>query len=855
MNKKHMIPPCVLIMVLLIFFFFIDVGEVVPPKRIRRCLNNDATFQQQEMIWSMVDNNNTGSVASLVRMINQIKMYSGKDLPAMLLEVLEDPISPIHKHQLKSSGWKFCTVPRVGNNNSDISEQFARFRLWEMTELKTIVFVSPYSHITADVSPLLKRQLPKNIKIGASRLYDRHRWSNSFSSSVFILHPSILDSIALSQAYHYSKVTYQKSRGFELVLNNLWSGNDGTATPKWIEIGFEYSADTSVFRVEPFFWRSRQYDIRIMVFNHESPWDYNSCKKTKTENLCQWWATNKSSRDVETSIYHKLWKSRSTMDETTTAEPLEYDPLTTPDPRPLSSRPDILNERTLINSETTFINTSDRRIKRIKKRIDVVSPKVFKCDANPETYWKLVIGIPSVDNPRSRRNRDVQRRTWMTYSNVWNINKNVDASVLVKYVLAYPPPYYELSPNIISESNITNDIVYLNLREGEKPKRGEPTYERKTLSVLVGMSRKTYAWFCFAADTYKTDYIMKGDDDAFYRTLMIVNELQSYRIPRVYHGRGMIYHGIFRTGGFTITLSYDLVDWIRDSKLVEKHTDFAYEDVMVGLWFYRAGVTAVNNISDCRCHDSPKYPRPVQWSIEQPIKQSSMIIHHVHNISEWNYLLSTFPDHRIIPLQAKTYLTHRNGIFWHDRYSCPAERRRLNWTFFDEKGEPRWWKFVVKTSEISDSNKYKLKVNNQTRYLKPSARLSSSDHTNIVDGASGYEDDDQAESADEELVTKDPKTPSPATGPPSSATRPPPSETGPPPSATKPPPSVTGPPPSATRPPPSETRDPLFATRPPSPATRAPLPPYQYFKEMKDKEKRYGKLWSTSGKKTLKKGG
>eukprot|EP01064_Diplonema_japonicum_P022246 TRINITY_DN31953_c0_g1_i1.p1 TRINITY_DN31953_c0_g1~~TRINITY_DN31953_c0_g1_i1.p1 ORF type:complete len:432 (+),score=62.23 TRINITY_DN31953_c0_g1_i1:105-1400(+) len=328
---------------------------------------------------------------------------------------------------------------------------------------------------------------------------------------------------------------------------------------------------------------------------------------------------------------------------------LIYDPEPTPDPRGL---PLTRHTSPATTKPDGSIWTPDRKDKRQPPLIPAVpiTEEKQKWKDEEAQEWELVVGIPSIDTEKGARRRSYQRKSWMRYP-------NVGKTVLVKYLLAYHPSVnYTVSKGLRDEAAEHGDIIFFDMKEGVW-KEG-----KKPWAVEVGMSRKAYAWYCYAADTYKTRYVMKGDDDEYIRTMLLENELKA--IPyqsRVYYGRIMTW-GIKKgsklafpfSGGMSITMSFDLVDWIRDSLLAEDNADYYHEDVMVGRWFYYANLP-VNVVRDCRHHDIHS------GANKQRLTDASLCIHHLKDtLSEYTDLFSRFSDTGLPPSKRWAPSTNRD---------------------------------------------------------------------------------------------------------------------------------------------------------------------------------------------------
>ena len=305
--------------------------------------------------------------------------------------------------------------------------------------------------------------------------------------------------------------------------------------------------------------------------------------------------------------------------------------------------------------ETYFIWSTDRRKQRIPRYIPHKREDLFPNDADLTKHWIVLFGIPSVDTKKGAYFRNLQRNSFFTYHQVWNVKKSPHANVLAKYLLAHhPSTNYTYSNGILKEAVQAQDILFFDMKEGNWSGVGP-----KGVDCHIGMSRKSYAFFMYAADFVKADYVCKGDDDAFYRLNMLANELESFAYPAIYHGRFLPWFGISRTSGLLVTLSYDLVDWMRDS-VISEDFDFMYEDVMVGRWFYLANLR-LNVVRDCRGHCIHRIDARNEWTILQNITDSSMILHGILPYPEvFADMMNRFPDTHLLPLSMKTKISEKD---------------------------------------------------------------------------------------------------------------------------------------------------------------------------------------------------
>ena len=332
------------------------------------------------------------------------------------------------------------------------------------------------------------------------------------------------------------------------------------------------------------------------------------------------------------------------------------------------------------HKETRFIWTTDRRKERIPRHIPHKREDLFPNDADLSKHWTILFGVPSVDSKKGAYFRDLQRNSFFKYDKVWNIHKSPDATVLAKYLLAHhPSTNYTYSPEILKEAVLSQDILFFDMKEGNWSGVGP-----KGIDCHIGMSRKAYAFYTYAADFVKADYICKGDDDAFYRLNMLAVELESFAYPAIYHGRFLPWYGISRTSGLLVTMSFDLVDWMRDSVLAEDF-DFKFEDVMVGRWFYLANIRT-NVVRDCRGHCIHRIDAVNEWTILQNITDSSMILHGILPYPEvFEEMMQRFPDTHLLPLSMKTHIPKAqdgNGNSLQFQGQCPKPPRPItyyNW--------------------------------------------------------------------------------------------------------------------------------------------------------------------------------
>jgi len=286
----------------------------------------------------------------------------------------------------------------------------------------------------------------------------------------------------------------------------------------------------------------------------------------------------------------------------------------------------------------------------------------------------VVVGIPTVDTDFGRERRSFQRASWFTYPSVWRGIRGVspDAptgrlSILPRYVLARHPSHdYEPSKALLEdEAPAHKDIVFFDMKEGKPATGKKPGMAGYWgLEAEVGMSRKAYAWYAYAAVTYpKAAFIMKSDDDIYLRVELYLRSLDVLRrvlgADRLYWGPTMMWGAkkgdpgskFAFVGGMAITMSRALVTWIATSergrvnmgpfhgdKLKYKQTNHDHEDVMVGRMFYDANVSHIV-VRDRRFHDIH-----VGANVK-PMMPDSVGIHHLkHGRDEYDAFRAKYAD-------------------------------------------------------------------------------------------------------------------------------------------------------------------------------------------------------------------
>ncbi|KAJ9452663.1 Galactinol synthase 7 [Diplonema papillatum] len=257
--------------------------------RLSACTNDDAVVRSKLTIWTMLVDAKPGYVDSAVKLIKSAKRHSYVPFDAMLLELAEKPLSQEAKDTLREHGWGVCTMPRLAPPDEEATfphfrDQFSKFRLWQLHELDTAVYLDADTYIVGDISGLLTFRLDEGKKIGVGRDYFAARggWQQTFNMGVFVIHPSDAD-YELLMSYHRGDkpLNYNKHWSEQAFLNALWP-------TEWQNIGFEYNANLALYKEDLPFWKEREGNIRVVHYTMIKPW--KKCGVSPFAEICKWWA-------------------------------------------------------------------------------------------------------------------------------------------------------------------------------------------------------------------------------------------------------------------------------------------------------------------------------------------------------------------------------------------------------------------------------------------------------------------------------------------------------------------------------------------------------------------------------------
>ena len=162
-------------------------------------------------------------------------------------------------------------------------------------------------------------------------------------------------------------------------------------------------------------------------------------------------------------------------------------------------------------------------------------------------HVRLLMGIPSTEAEAGGIRRTSKRNSWMSYPEVLNrhgpshLCESGAGSILVRFLLGRNPNSRKYSESTVEESRIYRDMLLLDLNDAEPSNRKKRTGLRLYwgLETEVGMSRKALYWYVLSLRHFSFDYLMKADDDAFFRApelLCVLNEEVEPRALEVRRG-------------------------------------------------------------------------------------------------------------------------------------------------------------------------------------------------------------------------------------------------------------------------------------------------------------------------------
>ncbi|KAL3679790.1 hypothetical protein R1sor_022746 [Riccia sorocarpa] len=158
---------------------------------------------------------------------------------------------------------------------------------------------------------------------------------------------------------------------------------------------------------------------------------------------------------------------------------------------------------------------------------------------------------------------------------------------------------------------------------------------------------KTFTFFSTVSEMARIgrarsySYVMKTDDDSYVRVDNLAKRLLSLSRTDLYYGYILPCENhdpyAWYMAGMGYLISWDLVDWIRESPLVRNNTD-GTEDKLVGEWFNEGG-KAKNRVNDKPLfYDHPAFG----GNCAHELIPESILVHQVKTAERWADVLKFF---------------------------------------------------------------------------------------------------------------------------------------------------------------------------------------------------------------------
>jgi len=157
---------------------------------------------------------------------------------------------------------------------------------------------------------------------------------------------------------------------------------------------------------------------------------------------------------------------------------------------------------------------------------------------------------------------------------------------------------------------------------------------------------KTYTFLSTVAELYADepyDYVMKADDDIFFRLPQLVDSLGAMPREDMYYGATIPCDSMdpFRDymAGMGYALSWDLVEWIATSEVARNHS-VGTEDMLTGLWLHIGGKGKNRFNAKPAIHDY-RNPVPVD-QCEHEFMPTTIGVHRLKSNPRWAEALKYF---------------------------------------------------------------------------------------------------------------------------------------------------------------------------------------------------------------------
>ncbi|BBN17367.1 hypothetical protein MPTK1_7g13990 [Marchantia polymorpha subsp. ruderalis] len=166
-----------------------------------------------------------------------------------------------------------------------------------------------------------------------------------------------------------------------------------------------------------------------------------------------------------------------------------------------------------------------------------------------------------------------------------------------------------------------------------------------------------YYFSSLAAEGGSYDYVMKTDDDSYVRIANLAIHLSPLSRTDLYYGYILPCENQdpykWYMAGMGYVISWDLVQWIRDSPIPRNRTE-GTEDELVGKWFDEGG-KARNRVNDKPLfYDHPEFG----GKCAHELIPESILIHQVKTPQRWAQVLAYFEKDKLRVDSSKSRVGH-----------------------------------------------------------------------------------------------------------------------------------------------------------------------------------------------------
>lgn len=283
----------IVFVIALIYFikiFFLN-KEINPHIVIRHmsCPNLDQNEELNTLnvsIWTFLTEYE-GYLDSAIKLIKSIKNNTCYKLENFfILEIRERPLPAKIRYKLENVGWKIKTVNRILPRDEDgtypkFRDQFTKLELWNIDEYEANIYFDADTLVIRNIDEFLnfyKNFKDNRHKIGVTRDIRRGKWQRTFNMGVFIIKPNKTEYRYLLDLKNNDSFKFETTMSEQGFLNEVYKN-------QWYEIGFENNANIAFLSEKPDYWWARSYEINIIHFTMQKPWDCSGVYKK----VCSIW--------------------------------------------------------------------------------------------------------------------------------------------------------------------------------------------------------------------------------------------------------------------------------------------------------------------------------------------------------------------------------------------------------------------------------------------------------------------------------------------------------------------------------------------------------------------------------------